>query len=925
MPSKPNLSKVSASSHPAFGTIRSLFESFEGSRASCERFAADLRAADLADPGLRRFLLEAIDESAKLWLKGPTPGSRHGFVFGDEALRALLRHGLAPDESHRLTQHCLNADMIQEDILPFLELPDVELGGVMDAMLRSEDVHARTAALDLLGRFLRSGRLERWIAGRVAEYRRDHPLQTSLEETFIAQLMEKTRHLRAATAASPGDAGRSGPANGGIDGPGRPSNWPQRKRWVPDAEELAEPKFPKPPEVIREYERGEAVDGDLAHFLLFSPRYPIETRAWALREMPPTLRENYIRVARAVADEIVDEELARQGDEPARFTKQIKRIKRIEGLGRLSQFLEKLGGRGFTPMLGYSDKRRGSVEAVLTQLIRLTVPPTPAEPQPVTRDPASGRLVSLDERLREEFRTVVGPFLADDRLSPGRLVELAFVAPQWALLIEDSLGRDGLAEAAYWLHLSLDSDAAVRLAECDGYLALAESEIDRLINAEGADPVDREIALQMHAKRLLATAASGEDIVGQGRIGEPGRDEHPILDIGASRRWRDRLRARFPAGEWEALHAAMTLGEFADRVEAFFEKLDMDPAGAKFRKILGRVATKYGRDEMDLVAQIPLAPGGSRLPDLAHRVLALLGARESIRRKIVAEGSGRGEDLEDLLLDGESTEAALQSLAGLADCSSTRQLLWEVDDAEALRGIPDATIARLDRAIRHDLERAMILGERFPVGDILACREKPLLTKVFRSLILLADPPRGGPGVIAGVLRDDAPAKLVDARSHAHSIAQDHPVRIAHPVDLHASAELEAWSDKRAEAKEPEDFEQVSRPIFLAGEEPGFVGLALRSKGFNQLNKHLATAGWWDRGGDCWEKDFGLLRCRASYRRVGSGAELAPATFHDIDADSEADGAPDAPPISPEKVPPRIFSEAIREIDQAVRKIPGKS
>src|SRR5262249_15168801 len=137
----------------------------------------------------------------------------------------------------------------------------------------------------------------------------------------------------------------------------------------------------------------------------------------------PRLRE----VVERCRTRILEVELAR-GENPTAATRPARALSSVIGLDYLMRFLKALGDRPFDRE--YSGLSRA---AVFTRLIRVT--------SPAPKD------------TREEFAPRIGTL---ETCRHNRLIQLAFLAPQWLPHVEYTLGWEGLREGVWWFfaHMS---------------------------------------------------------------------------------------------------------------------------------------------------------------------------------------------------------------------------------------------------------------------------------------------------------------------------------------------------------------------------------------------------------------------------------------------------------------------------------------
>ncbi|WP_311242968.1 DUF4132 domain-containing protein [Microbacterium sp. WCS2018Hpa-23] len=216
--------------------------------------------------------------------------------------------------------------------------------------------------------------------------------------------------------------------------------------------------------------------------------------------------------------------------------------------------------------------------------------------------------------------------------------------------------------------------------------------------------------------------------------------------------------------------------------------------------------------------------------------------------------------------------------------------------------------------MRSSLEAACVLGDVFEAEEIVLLREHPLLGRMLADVVLVDAEGRAGFIAASG---DD----LVGAHGAAYTPAGG--LRIAHPVDLLASGD---WPDLQHEVMtrgRPQPFKQVFRELYVPTEnERGEGGMSSRRYVGHQIDARRASGLFTARN---WVRDFGQGFERTFHNeRIhvfcnveggwGTAGEVEDAAIDDVRFGPV--GSWRAIPL--EQVPPRVYSEAMRDLDLVV-------
>jgi hypothetical protein len=215
---------------------------------------------------------------------------------------------------------------------------------------------------------------------------------------------------------------------------------------------------------------------------------------------------------------------------------------------------------------------------------------------------------------------------------------------------------------------------------------------------------------------------------------------------------------------------------------------------------------------------------------------------------------------------------------------------------------------------RSSLESSMIRGDTLSGGELRELMEHPLLAPVLKRLVLVGEG-FAGYAVEGGRL-------LQDHSGHREAIAVDEPVRIAHPVDLFATRVWSAWQRECFESERVQPFKQVFRELYLPTKDELANPEATRRYEGHQVQPSRALALLGSRG---WVNlpEEGVRRTFHE-SRVTAWLTFAEGFFSPADIDGltleevrfSPPGTFEVTPIA--EVPPRIFSEVMRDMDLVV-------
>jgi hypothetical protein len=497
-------------------------------------------------------------------------------------------------------------------------------------------------------------------------------------------------------------------------------------------------------------------------------------------------------------------------------------------------------------------------------------------------------------------------------IKQARLVELATYAPQWAPHVNAVLGWDGLENGVWWIHAHTKDDS------WNG----------------------KELKEQWTAQVSERTPLSASDLT------------EGAVDVA----WFHDAYGRLGAERWQALDKAAKYASSSGghkRAQLFADAMR---GTTTHDELLARIDEKRHQDSVRALGLLPLATGKGRDADLLARYRAL----QEFRRQSRKFGSQRQQS------EGRATAIGLENLARTAGFKDPLRLQWamEMDAIADLRdgpvvvtkgdtvltlsideqGKPDLAVhkgerklksvpARLNKdadvvelkarlkelrrqasRVQGALEESMCRGDAFEADELRQLLQHPILAPSLRRLVFLGDD-------IAGYLEKDGRV-LVDHAGTTEPIRKTETLRLAHPHDLLDRGDWASWQRDCYRRERIQPFKQVFRetyPLTAAERDEG-----KRSKRYagHQVGPRRALAllgkrGWVAQPEEGVSRTFHAegVTARLTFQEAFySPADIEGLTLEDVVFTRKGEHDP----LQLVDVPPRVFSEAMRDMDLVV-------
>lgn len=584
-------------------------------------------------------------------------------------------------------------------------------------------------------------------------------------------------------------------------------------------------------------------------------------------------------------DRILAVELAR-GDLPTPASRAANQLRTVVGADVVARVLAALGRHKLAR--GWSSAGDTSRPVVLSHLVRVAFPGEDDTP--------------------ETFAAAIDRHDVPDR----RLPELAVYAPQWAGLVEAHVGWEGLEDAVWWLHAHTKDQ---------GW------------------SVDADVRAEWEALSHERTPLTATDLL------------NGAVDVDWFVRVRDRL------GD-ERLDRLLKVAKYASssgghvRARLFADAIRGTVAA---EDVLARMQAKRHQDSVRAVGLLPLPDdpdeAGAATLDRYERLMAWQkGSRkfgqqrrasEALAVDVAMDNLARTAGYRDPQRLGWTMEA--EAVADLADGPVTATVedvtvalsladdgtpRLDVDRAgRVLKNIPrdaakdPAVVALRDRVkqlrdqasrMRTSLEDACVRGDVFTPDELAELAGHPILAGQLSTLVVVdrtgrtARPADGG-------------RRLVDV--DGAEVGLDGAVRLAHPVDLLAEDRWHDWQRLLFDERIRQPFRQVFRRVYVpVGAEVGGATRSDRWAG-HQVQSRQAAALFGRRG---WVLDH-EGGARRTWHRHGITAHVTvmglwgtPGEVEDSTLESVWFVDDRARPVVLDDVPPRLFSEVMRDLDLVV-------
>lgn len=664
-------------------------------------------------------------------------------------------------------------------------------------------------------------------------------------------------------------------------------------------------------DVYSAYQLGAATDDDLMFFLLGAEEHNEETAylsshvvAGNASEAKANLRTSFpdlsqltrrnvpefyaahpflLELADRARQRILTIELQR-GDLPTAASNAARALKSIVGMTTVIQLIQAFDCTKLVRHFAYNNL---SKPAVFSHLMRISFPATDDTP------------AEFSQRIQSA------------QIKPDQLIQCAFYAPQWATHIEQALGWAGFAEAVWWFHAhtkdngwSVEQDVretwAAQISERTPLSAqsLMDGAVDvdwfhRIYTLLGADRWN-----QLYDAAQYAASGAGHQrakLFADAMLGNVTAES--LRDRIAKKRYQDAVRA---LGLLPLPNGNTRDADILARYQALQEFLRTSKQFGSQRQASEKLAVSIGMENLARTAgfidpqRLQWAMEAEAIADLVGQAQTVTIDQVSVSLTITAKGepeitvTKQGKPL-------KSIPAKLKQQAEIKALTSRKQGITQ----QASR-------------IRVSLEQAMCRGDRFTATELAQLAAHPVLFPMLGQLVLIGN-------CEIGYLVEHGTA----LQNHSQVITPiaSNELRIAHAHDLLMTQEWHLWQQECFESDRVQPFKQIFRELYVPTPAEQSETTSHRYEG-HQVNPKQALALWGQRG---WvaAPEEGVRR---TFHTEGLIAEVS---FLDgFYSPLEVEGLTIAgvqfrprdrwQPLPLNQVPPRLFSEVMRDLDLVV-------
>lgn len=505
----------------------------------------------------------------------------------------------------------------------------------------------------------------------------------------------------------------------------------------------------------------------------------------------------------------------------------------------------------------------------------------------------------LPEDTPERFKELLG------KLTEKALVELAMYAPQWAKHVEFTIGWEGLEEAVWWMHAHTKDDQwgmDQELKEAWKSRISERTPLDSESLMNGA--VDTKWFLSIRSyfdeKRWKVIDAAAK--LASGGVGHK-----------RAQRFADAMLGRATLSD---LEKAIQEKRHQDSVRAYglvpiTGEADILARYQLFQKFLKESrqfgSMKQASEKLAVTIGMENLARTAGYPDPVRLQWAMEAREiEDLKSGSITAAQGDLSVILTILPSGDPEITAEKGGKPIKDVPATAK---KQPDIKALFDRRKAVKAQAQR-MRWSLESAMIRGDEFTAAELQGLVEHPVLAPMLRTLVFCTD--RGEFGWLEeGRLVGVAGEKLKTATA-----------RLAHPFDFLDSGKWADWQREVFAKEAIQPFKQVFRELYVPTENELAANTRSQRYAGHQLQPRqalgvLGKRGWVIGG------EEGVRKVMHEHRLVAhlwfEETFYTPADVEGLTLDSLTfTKTGDWNPIRLAEIPPRVFSETMRDLDLIV-------
>jgi hypothetical protein len=670
--------------------------------------------------------------------------------------------------------------------------------------------------------------------------------------------------------------------------------------WVTTVNDSAKPMLE---EALLAHRAGGATDDDILHVLI-GPRpkrdqqsyYSYYSGRWefpelyqlSTRKLPPDLDEFPVlpTLVDRVRKRIIEVELER-GDMPTEASGAAFALRWSGGLDTLARLLRAMGRESLVRGWTYDSLSRA---AVFSHLVRATFP-------------GEG---DTRERFAEAMR--------EAKIPRKRLLEIAMYAPQWAAHVEEAVGWEGLAEGVWWIHAHTKDagwsvDAEIRevwTAQVSERTALSGQDLlDGAVDVAWFwrvyEALGEERWTELYAAAQYAAGGGGHkraQLFADAMLGRVGQDE--LLKRIADKRNQDALRAigLLPLPEDEQERERDVL----ERYETIQEFLRTSRKFGSQRQASEKLAASIAMQNLARTVGYPdplrleWAMEARAIGDLASGPLTATAEGVTVTLRINSWGEPE-----------RTVEKNGKPLKAIPPKARKAPEVAEILDRER-------DVKRQASRMRLSLEGAMCRGDRFTGAELRGFSSHPVLWPMVEKLVFIGEDVAGYP-VEGGLAVRDHAGKL-------HPLGKSEELRVAHPYDLLQKGQWHLWQHDLFVREQTQPFKQLFRELYVLTNAEREDGTTSRRYAGHQVQPRQALAllvgrGWVSHPEEGVRRtfhDLGLSAWVTFLEGFYTPADVDGLTLEGLSFTKRDDWKP----LPLEDIPPRVFSEVMRDLDLVV-------
>lgn len=537
-----------------------------------------------------------------------------------------------------------------------------------------------------------------------------------------------------------------------------------------------------------------------------------------------------------------------------------------------------------------------------------------------SRDQVYTHLLRSTFPTPDETPEKVGPNIAALNLPAQQLIEVALLAPQWAAHLQEALGWPAFSDAVWWLHAHTKDDRWDVTAKIRGTWTAQISQrtrVDAQALLDGAvdvgwfhlihNALGKKRWQQVADAARFTSTGTGHKRAQLFAMAMLGQISEKALGKRIQKRNQDAVRALgllpLPAGKKQEKIVLK-------RYEAYQEFLHESSKFGSQRQANKKLAVTIGLQNLARAAGYP-DPTRLTWAMERHSVADLLAGPVG-DTTVALSINGLGEPQIDICkLDKNKKEKPLKHIS-----KTIKKELAIIALQERKREIIKQT-----RRMRTSLEEAMCRGNIFHASELADLMQHPILRPMLEDLVFVAGNKIGYPS------RDGQ--QLLDTAGKHHKLTADDTLRIAHPYDIYATDAWSAWQQECFVRERIQPFRQVFRELYIITPAEEEAKTQSRRYAGHQVNARQVRAilgkrgwisagygaGYGDEGGT--HKTFHMEGITAWIHQAGgygTPMDVEGLTIETIYFTNRGEWKP----IPLLDVPPRVFSEVMRDVDLIV-------